>query len=196
MTACAVTGKNPFEMKIGQASHGADLLGPVMPASVSGRKKSLFYGIPGQMIAREQKFFPEQAAGSGRVPRNRDDPKVRKQGPDLVPPEKDFDAAGLFPEIRFMEYPAASKVPVKPFMIRDVVFMCQKHQGDSSQAFDLSCQGFGESWRIDKNVPFRVKDQVACCSVAFGRMVSTVQDILSNRFGKSLFRQSIILGNP
>ena len=105
MTACAVTGKNPFEMKIGQASHGADLLGPVMPASVSGRKKSLFYGIPGQMIAREQKFFPEQAAGSGRVPRNRDAPKVRKQGPDLVSPEKDFDAAGLFPEIRFMEYP-------------------------------------------------------------------------------------------
>lgn len=175
MTADSMSGKNPFEAQSGKALHGTDLLGPVIPAGGPGGRQGLFFRIPGQMIPGEQEsIFPEQTAGSGRMTGNGNDPDIRKRALESISFQENFDVAGIFREVRFMEDSPASKMPVKSFVLGHIVFVCQEHPGDSSQFLDPFDQGFGESGRIDQNVSLGTYDQVACRSIAFGRMVTAV----------------------
>ena len=96
-----------------------------------------------------------------------------------------LDAQTCSPIVTMHDSFAAESL-VEQLMIRNVVFVSEKHSADAAHCFDSFQQLAREPGRVDEKVALRPSDQITPCAKARFGGEATVVNVISERQGKGV----------
>src|SRR6185436_21039749 len=86
------------------------------------------------------------------------------------------------PGVGAMDDSFTAEVPVKLFVVGDVILMREKHGRHSAQLFNLLHQSFGEARRIYENIAFPANNEIARSTIRIRRGIATEVNIVVDDF--------------